>query len=647
MLFDPKRKFEINKAFSESFRGREFDIATTIETAISLALADNILPSDAEANAGGGGDFFADGSVPMTGNLIVGDVQPIIPNPFNGRYTLVGSQNEMSGSLVQAYDGSNPVVEAMLGCWAGTGTHAAWVGSNSNHPFVLAANFLNKVYINPNNKHQIYGDSSGDFNPRPQQDAALTMFVNSGGTNEFLIGMNESDVRQFTILKRGWGRFGDDAASFGDDDQTLVAFGRSDSGFSLISGWNGNDSFWTGVNPNDAGSYDSGNFGGPNQGAIVFGTFNENGFEHPPVRFSIGVGENQASIFSDKILLNRKTEIIGLLAVGDTLANRPAGTDIWLKADTADGGVTVSTSIAGNWLSRFVHQGGPDFIRFGHDIGNDGDNVAVIKSDGSLLIGKSTVSYGFIGEYVAVSSTAPETAFLARSEGEETVEMMMTAAGGPGAFTKGGYLGTFTDHPVTIFSGNNNVAQFDASGVKLAGVTTNPLATFAGANGNLQAGSNDSASHFISVGNESARASLYFEYGGAWPSGLVSLIGSPGTALALGTNIADDFSNGHYTFEMSADGGVWIGAGAFPALDNLYGHEPSVVSLKVKGAVGQTADIMQVVSDTNAVLASVDKDGVLDAVGFKVSGTAGIDHTEVINGKTFTWTKGILTSVVV
>lgn len=293
------------------------------------------------------------------------------------------------------------------------------------------------------------------------------------GTGDFMADGSVPMTGPFSMLNgttpvakidaNGYGFFGEGAASWAGDGQTLISFGRNDGDFSLISGWNINDSFWMGVNPNDAGQF------GTNQAAIVIGTYNANSFDHPPLRVSIGVGADNAIFTQNDIRLNRNVWVKEGLYVGADPNSPINGADIVLNATGwAGGGMIFKTDGAGVWLSRFVAPQGPDFIRFGHDIDNYDDVTAVIKSDGSIQIGQSPISYGFIGEYVAVSSTSAETAFLARSEGSDmTVEMMMTAFGGPGSSPKGGYIGTSTDSPVFIFSNNANIAKFSMGGVHI------------------------------------------------------------------------------------------------------------------------------------------------------------------------------------
>lgn len=229
-----------------------------------------------------------------------------------------------------------------------------------------------------------------------------------------------------------------------------------------------------------------------------------------------------------------------------------------------------------------------------------------IDKDYSLIIGTSPISYGFIGEHIAISSTSAETAFLARSEGQDqTVEMMMTAFGGPGGAPKGGYIGTSTNSPVFIFSNNVNIARFDTSGVKLGEGPDNPLSTVSGHN--LTLSGDDTVDHFISVGNNTNRGSFYFE-NGAGP-GLVSLLASGSAEMALATNVADDFTSGHYTVNVLADGSVWIGSPAYLSLDNTWSHDPGVVSLTVKGVVGQTANLLDIVDSTNTKMFSFEASG--------------------------------------
>ncbi len=72
----------------------------------------------------------------------------------------------------------------------------------------------------------------------------------------------------------------------------------------------------------------------------------------------------------------------------------------------------------------------------------------------------------------------------------------------------------------------------------------------------------------------------------------------------------------------------------------------AILSLADVSNSNATHFLKGIAADGSSELFSIDIAGAIDAASFSVAGTPGIDHTETINGKLFTWTKGILTSVV-
>jgi len=105
--------------------------------------------------------------------------------------------------------------------------------------------------------------------------------------------------------------------------------------------------------------------------------------------------------------------------------------------------------------------------------------------------------------------------------------------------------------------------------------------------------------------------------------------------------------NGDYLMEFGGLG--WDGAGGAIGGGELAwvvdgapeaGKIPSKALISVTTAAGVTTNGLVITPDLQ-----VEAFGIIKATGFKVGSSDGVDHTEVINGKTFVWTKGLLTSV--
>jgi hypothetical protein len=714
-----QRKFEINQEFYRTMYGKGFDIATAIDLAVQAAIEDNIVASDEEANAFGG-DFKADGSVPMTGSLKLGAGANAFLNPTPDQNILFN----FADALAHQVGFTNGTVEANI-----------WFDNNS---FQLGTATPHELDFYTDNKVRVHISPAG-----------LVSLVKDNDTNNIQIQFDSTNGRA---------RFGKFIPAWVDGAEgNIINFGgdfNAGNEFRAIQLFSNNDQY------SDINSYI---WQGYNQYSLP-------AFAGPQLWIGNSSAHHMHFTTADQNRLSIDPQ--GRTTIGGDIFGMPGGTDIWFRANQADGGMVFSTSIAGNWLARFVNQGGPDFIRFGHDIGNDGDNVLVIQSDGSLrfgnggnaptldpslttifvnhadddvrqiclknntteaaiylgntandfrlmlgtvsagggiqfftqgfaltpfeirsnghitmgydinaafadkratdapglsikrvtdqtvntfevldtdgvtqklwidkdynlIIGTSPISYGFIGEHIAISSTSAETAFLARSEGSEmTVEMMMTAFGGPGASPKGGYVGTSTNSPVYVFSNNNNIAKFDDGGVKV-GASADPSYAPTGKRVLISDQAEDVAFQLRAEGSQATVESTV----GVWG-------GSGENALFIGTDSNHSnvlYTNGLTRLNIRENGQVIVGTDVQPG--GTFVPLTSAV-FSVVADSSESLDAFKVVDENNTDLMQIDKFGVINAVGYKAGGTPGIDHVEVINAKTFTWTKGLLTSVV-
>ncbi len=142
---------------------------------------------------------------------------------------------------------------------------------------------------------------------------------------------------------------------------------------------------------------------------------------------------------------------------------------------------------------------------------------------------------------------------------------------------------------------------------------------------------------------------------GAWVSAggvetvegaMIAYAGSPPYAFYIGSlsnHPCVYFANNESFFYINPDGQhvLFADGGSNPITPT-----GAILSIADVGGSNATHFLKGIAADGTTVLSSIDISGNVDAIGYKVAGTPGIDHTETINGKLFTWSKGILTSVV-